>query len=97
MALINEVFKFYYVANNFTTGLTDVTVSILDPNGTIYGPFICDESTRTGIYYYDYTPLVKGQYVFEADSVVSPKKFVQVQDFWDASSAPTSTIPFADF
>jgi hypothetical protein len=97
MALINEAFRFYYIANNFTTGLTDVSVQILDPNNTIWGSFICTESTRTGIYYYDYTPLVKGQYVFEADSVVSPKKFVQIQDFWDASSAPTSTIPFADF
>jgi hypothetical protein len=92
MALINETFRFYYVASNFASGLVDVNVKVLTPSNVLQGPFICTESNRIGIYYYDYIPLIKGQYVFEADSVSVPNATVQIKDI-----ASSSSVPWADF
>jgi hypothetical protein len=97
VALVNEVFRFYYIASTFASGLADVTVSILTPSNVLYGPFICTESARTGIYYYDYTPLVKGNYSFEADSVSVPNKVVQIKEVVAAASGGGTPIPFAEF
>ena len=51
-----------------------------------------EHSLRTGVYYYDYTPVIRGQYYFEMDSVSTPKKVVQIVNF-----ESFSLIPYAEF
>jgi hypothetical protein len=99
MPIINELYKIYYIADNFASGLTDVSLTILLPDNTSAGPFILTESLlRAGVYTYDYTPLDDGQYYFEIDSVTTPKKVVQVLDFEDSGGGGVvSYLPFAQF
>lgn len=97
MPPISKSFRFYYVASNFASGLIDVSLNILDPNGTVWGPYSCAESNVSGIYYYDFTPATRGQYIFKANSITTPKQFVQMEDFEEETGGTSSNIPFAQF
>jgi hypothetical protein len=89
MALVNETYRIYYVADNFQTGLIDVLLTVLLPDNTEAGPFTMTEHPlRPGVYYYDYLPIQNGQYYFEADSVTTPKKFVQIVNIEGFGSVP---------
>jgi hypothetical protein len=94
MPIVNEIYKVYYVADSFTSGLTDVLLTIILPNDSLIGPFTLEESAvRSGVYVYNYTPTLDGQYYFEIDSVAVPKKVVQIIDFEDSGGGS----PFASF
>ena len=89
MALVNETYTIYYVADDFASGLTDVLLTILLPDKTSAGPYTMTEhSERSGVYYYDYTPTQNGQYYTEADSATTPKKVVQVINIESFSNVP---------
>ena len=93
MPIVNETYRIYYVADNFQTGLSDVLLTILLPNDTSESSLsMIEHSLRTGVYYYDYTPVIRGQYYFEMDSVSTPKKVVQIVNF-----ESFSLIPYAEF
>jgi hypothetical protein len=99
MAVKNEPYRIYYVAYNFTSGLTDVSLTILAPDETIVGPFIMIESAqRTGVYVYDYIPLIAGQFYAEMNSVATPKAVVEVIDVASSEGGGTTGgLPYADF
>jgi len=95
MVYQDTLYKVFYVAQNETTGLTDVQIAILTPAGVTEGYFIMTETTRPGIYSYDYTVAEIGRYLFECDSATLPGKYAQAIDV--VALLSTSTVPVAEF
>lgn len=66
--LVNEVYTVYYEDPRRRTGLTDVQLKVRKPDGTFDGLFTMSEfgtnQHEQGIYIYDYTPNVIGEYLF---------------------------------
>lgn len=77
MPALNFPFRIFYVAKNFTTGLTDVGLYVRRPDGVREGAFIMTEINDpylSGSYYYDYLPTQQGYYLFAMDSPSQPKR-----------------------
>jgi hypothetical protein len=93
MPYVDEIYNFYYTADNSTSGLSDVLAYILDPENNLTGPFTMIETALAGTYVYEYTPTVSGQYIFTADSTLVPKKLILTVNFDEVASY----IPVAQF
>lgn len=93
MAFIGSSYRVYYVALNYTSGLTDVTVSIKKPDGTSLGPYAMIELDTSGIYYYDYVLVNGGEYIFTADSTSVPSKFSKSVE----ANINVPQLPYAKF
>lgn len=64
---VNEIFKLYYTARNYQTGLSTIRVLIRRPDNVNEGLFVMNEfdpAMHKGIYLYEYTPLIVGEYLF---------------------------------
>lgn len=74
----NEPYKIYYVAKDFKEGLTDVIMVVYLPDKSYQGYFNLIELNSTifgkGIYYYEYTPVTEGEYLFVVDSLTNLKR-----------------------
>jgi len=91
----DETFTVYYVALDRTSGLVDVELRIRKPDNSVAGVFIMTEqSGMNGTYYYEYTPDLEGDYLFEANSISKPKKFSKAFSF---VSRPLDRIPILKF
>lgn len=66
---INTSETFEYIALNFTTGLTDLTVTVRRPDGTTFTPAPTIVEDQNGAYRYTYTPNVLGTW---QERIVSP-------------------------
>jgi len=65
--LLGESFSIYYIAKNYLTGLTSVSLLVTKPDQTMQGLFVMNEFdpvNRKGHYVYDYTPTMEGNYLF---------------------------------
>lgn len=97
MIYTNTLYRTFYIAQNFTTGLTDITVHITMPSGLSAGAFTMTElAARPGVYYYDYYVISGGRYLFDADSVSMPNRSASVIDAVDQPQ-DDRTIPIAYF
>jgi len=64
---INENYPVYYSSRDRATGLTDVYLRIVKPNGSTIGPFLMTELpgiNEAGIYKYDFVPVDEGEHLF---------------------------------
>lgn len=77
-----EQIRINYEAYRLTTGLSDVTISIIksDGNKEINGASMTElnSSNAPGIYYYDWTPTKPGTMTIYCDSVSKPKTYVDI-------------------
>ena len=69
---INKEKEIYYVAINFTTGLTDVVLTVIKPDLTTLTPAVVEQGS--GVYRAVYTPDTKGYWREEIISVVNGDK-----------------------
>jgi hypothetical protein len=72
---VNKVREVVYVAENFTTGLTDVTLVVREADGTILTPAVTEQSG--GVYIASYTPTVVGVAQEKITSVVNGDKVIR--------------------
>ncbi len=64
---VNENYPIYYSAPERQTGLSDVYLRIVKPDGITIGPFLMTELpgiNERGIYKYDFSPLDEGEYLW---------------------------------
>lgn len=64
---VNQVHRVMYVAKNYQTGLTNITMRVTKPDKSLEGLFTLiefDPTNRPGHYIYDYTPTEEGNYDF---------------------------------
>lgn len=79
MAYIGQTYRINYISKGFTTGLTDVRMLVVKPDGTQLGIYNLIEFNGTGlakgIYYYDFEDSdAPGVYLFIVWSVAQNKK-----------------------
>jgi len=86
-------YKIYYTALNYTSGLSDVYVTIINPLDQTEGPYLMQEMDNSGIYYYTYTPELQGTYLIIADCNSLQNKFSKTLNVVEN---PVSR-PIADF
>jgi archaellum component FlaC len=68
---VNELRRSIYTAYGFTTGLTDLVVTVRLPNGDLLDPAPTVVEQGDGAYYIEYTPLTAGIYQEKWSSVVN--------------------------
>ena len=74
-ANVGDTVRISYIADSFTSGLTDVQMYVRNPNGSTLGVYTLDEWNGDGIYYYDFDDAdIAGTYLFVVNSVTKPKK-----------------------
>jgi hypothetical protein len=64
---INENYPVYYSSPERQTGILDVYLRVVKPNGSAIGPFLMSELpgiNEKGIYKYDFVPDIEGEYLF---------------------------------
>jgi hypothetical protein len=93
MASVGVTYRIYYVALDYTSGLTDVALIITKPDGTNESAVLMTELDSSGVYYYDYIPATKGQYLFTVDSISKPYKFSKSLDV----IVSVTSVPVVDF
>jgi hypothetical protein len=69
---VNKIRKVVYVASGFTTGLTDLVLSVRKPDGTLVTPIVTEQGD--GVYVSSYTPDVSGIWQERITSVVNRDK-----------------------
>jgi len=63
-----------YAAKRYTSGLTDVLIQIYNPSSTqVVTDGVMTEVASTGVYIYNYTPVVEGWHTYLVDSATEPK------------------------
>lgn len=78
MPAVGTLYSVRYVALDYTTGLTDVTLTVTRPDRIAETGYAMTEMpSNPGIYYYDYSLSQVGQYTFTCNSVSVPLKFSQ--------------------
>jgi hypothetical protein len=91
MATINSTYTVYYVADQLTSGLTDVQLKVTHPDGTVHGLYVMlEKAGNLGVYYYDYPLTQLGQYLFVANSASYPAEYVKSLDVGSSTFIPTA-------
>lgn len=97
MIYTDTLYRTFYIAQNFSSGLTDVSLYITAPIGTTDGPHIMTEMpNKPGVYYYDHLVTSSGRYLFDADSVTLSNRSATAIDVIQRPIAD-ETIPIACF
>ena len=73
----DTIFRIYYVSDEYTTGLTDVSILIKKEDGTVVLPSTIISELEEGIYYYDFTPTEETTYIVTIDSITKPLRSTQ--------------------
>jgi hypothetical protein len=82
---INKAVVIRYVASNFTTGLTDLLISVRKPNGDILTPApvfveIGESGNYDGVYEASYTPNVLGTWQEKITSATNSDRIIRSHD-----------------
>ena len=77
---INKVKEIVYVAQGFTTGLTDLVLVVRKPNGTLVAPNPTITEQGLGVYTASYTPDALGTWQEQITSVVNGDKVIRAYD-----------------
>lgn len=86
--------RIIYTAKRYTTGLSDITVTIYDNAGSVAGTASMSE-LGNGLYYYDYTPSATGWFTWVADSTSQPQ--TESGSFLSDYSTVASTTTTTDY
>lgn len=78
MNTVNKLRKVVYVAVGFTTGLTDLTLTVRHPDGTSTTPSFTEQGD--GVYTASYTPDVVGTWQEKVSSATNGDKVVRSLD-----------------
>lgn len=76
---INKLKSIVYVALDFTTGLTDVTLAVRNPSGGVFATIIMTEQAD-GIYTASYTPDALGNWQEKVTSVTNNDKVIRAYE-----------------
>lgn len=70
----SEVTKIQYASRAYTSGLTDILISVWDPDNTaIATNQAMTELSTTGIYYFEFTPEKQGNYIYKISCATKQK------------------------
>lgn len=71
---VNKEKKVVYVASKFTTGLSDLTLTVRKPDGTVISPNPSVTEQGDGVYIFTYIPDVVGRWQEKISSVINGDK-----------------------
>lgn len=93
MSTVNKVREVVYVAVGFTTGLTDLTLAVRKPNGTLVTPAPTFTEQGAGVYTASYTPDAVGTWQERVGSVTNGDNVVRGYDVvaFDADDVKAQT------
>lgn len=90
MAFVGQAYKVYYIAKNFTSGLTDVKMVVYKPNGNkqgVYDLIEVDTGDGLGIYVYEYSDSdSEGTYLFVVNSATKSRRDAKQVYFTEKST-----------
>jgi hypothetical protein len=88
---VNKEKKVVYVASKFTTGLSDLTLTVRKPDGTVLSPNPSAIEQGDGVYIFTYTPDIVGRWQEKLSSVINGDKVFRSYEVvaYDASDLQT--------
>jgi len=93
MSTVNKVREVTYVAVGFTTGVSDLTLAVRKPNGTLVSSAPTFTEQGAGVYTASYTPDAVGQWQERVSSVTNGDNVVRAYDVvaFDADDVKAQT------
>lgn len=80
MITVNKVKTLVYVASGFSAGLTDLTLAIRQPDGTLVSPVVTFTEQGAGVYTATYTPTQTGTYQEKITSATNGDNVIHTED-----------------
>lgn len=93
----NSTQRIYYYSAFRETGLTDVKITIYDPNSSLCVSSVTMTELEQGIYYYDFVPESYGNYICKMSSATNGRTMTYKLIYQQPVSYDTETLIVSDY